>query len=273
MYPLPCDEQEQDRLDIFHKVITEARVARELICSPHPRNGRFLDLGCGTGIWAIDVARKYPDAFVVAVDLAPIQPRNNPTNCDFYAPFDFESPWALGDGSWDIIHMQLGCGSVASWPSLYRRIHTHLRPGAWFEQIEIDLKPYCSNLPVERLALHHWYQGLKQATEQTMRPLALDLHVTESRLYEAGFAHVDHQTIELPLNPWILEGHKRAVARWYNLAICESIESLSLAPFTRVFGWSLDQIRQLVVDVRSEVFNKDIHAYHTLHIYKAQKAN
>ncbi|KAH2226201.1 hypothetical protein KXV37_006846 [Aspergillus fumigatus] len=172
IYMLPCDEQEQDRLDIFHKLFTVARVSDGLIYAPHPTNGRFLDLGCGTGIWAIDVANKYPEAFVVGVDLAPIQPPNHPRNCDFYAPFDFESLWALGEDSWDLIHMQMGSGSVASWPNLYRRIYSHLRPGAWFEQVEIDFEPRCDDRSLEGLAIRQWYQLLKQATEETMRPVA-----------------------------------------------------------------------------------------------------
>lgn len=36
---------------------------------------RILDLGTGTGIWAIDMADKYPDAEVIGVDLSVIQPK------------------------------------------------------------------------------------------------------------------------------------------------------------------------------------------------------
>lgn len=36
---------------------------------------RILDVGTGTGIWAMDVADKYPNAEVYGNDLSPIQPR------------------------------------------------------------------------------------------------------------------------------------------------------------------------------------------------------
>lgn len=270
-YLFPCDEPEQDRLDIFHKLFTEARVSDGLIYAPHPSNGRFLDLGCGTGIWAIEVANKYPDAFIVGVDLAPIQPPNIPKNCDFYAPFDFESPWAMGEDYWDYVHLQMGCGSVASWPSLYRRIFAHLRPGAWFEQVEIDFEPRCDDRSLEGLALRYWYQYLKQATERTMRPVAHSARETIRNLQEAGFTEIDHQMVGLPLNPWHQDEHERNVARWYNLAISESIETLSLAPFSRVFGWPVERIQRLAADVKSEAFNKEIHSYNILHIYQARK--
>jgi len=36
---------------------------------------RILDVGTGTGIWALDVGDQYPSAQVVGIDLSPIQPR------------------------------------------------------------------------------------------------------------------------------------------------------------------------------------------------------
>lgn len=52
-YMLPCDEEEQDRLDFLHTVFMAVLSPPGLIHVPHPPNGRFLDLGCGTGLWAI----------------------------------------------------------------------------------------------------------------------------------------------------------------------------------------------------------------------------
>jgi SAM-dependent methyltransferase len=272
VYMLPCDEQEQDRLDIFHKVITEARKGDGLIYAPHPTNASVLDLGCGTGIWAIDVARKYPNAFVLGVDLSPIQPPNIPKNCDFYAPWDYESPWAsLGDNRWDVIHMQMGAGSVTHWPSVYKRIFGNLRPGAWFEQVEIDFEPRCERQSLEDTAMQKWYQCLKEATERTMRPIAHDSDETVRRLSEAGFVNINHQRVGLPLNPWHEDEHEKRVGQWYNLAISESVEILSLAPFSRVFGWPVEQIQRLAAEVKQEAYNKEIHAFNVMHIYQAQR--
>ncbi|KAF6513404.1 hypothetical protein HZS61_006729 [Fusarium oxysporum f. sp. conglutinans] len=44
---------------------------------PNSKAKRVLDVGTGTGIWAIDYADEHPEAKVIGVDLSPIQPDFN----------------------------------------------------------------------------------------------------------------------------------------------------------------------------------------------------
>lgn len=46
----------------------------ELYLAPVIDPQRILDLGTGTGIWAIEVADRYPSASVIGTDLSPVQP-------------------------------------------------------------------------------------------------------------------------------------------------------------------------------------------------------
>lgn len=47
----------------------------------HPQ--KILDLGTGSGIWAIDMAEQYPSAKVIGVDTTPVQPNVIPPNLVF----------------------------------------------------------------------------------------------------------------------------------------------------------------------------------------------
>lgn len=90
---LPNDEKEQDRLDLLHHVFRlclDGGLCRTKLESPQ----KILDVGTGTGIWAIEsghrsfavlirgsldltpdtVADEFPSAEVIGVDLSPIQP-------------------------------------------------------------------------------------------------------------------------------------------------------------------------------------------------------
>lgn len=273
----PCDEQEQDRMDIYHKLFTVARNG-ELTLAPPPgelhqniANGiephgkpRILDLGCGTGIWALDMAKKYPGAHIVGVDLANMQPQNvDPNLVRFQVPWDFESPWTLGENSWDLIHLQMGCGSVSSWRQLYRTVFDHLRPGGYFEQVEIDLEPQCDDGTLPDGPIKSWYQHLKGATERAHRPIA---YRKDSRylLHETDFVDIHHSQIRLPLNPWPTDPHQKEIGRWYYLGLSEGLEALSLGPFVRCYEWPEAHVRKYAKDVRETMFNKKIHAYNTL---------
>lgn len=270
-YMLPCDETEQDRLDFFHAVFKVALRSTQLLHVRPKSNGRFLDLGCGTGIWAIELANAYPDAYVLGLDISAIQPESIPLNCVFKAPFDYELPWLIGEGQWDIIHMRMGCGSVMDWPNLYGRIFNHLRCGAWFEQLEIDFEPRCNSRSLEGTWLHFWYQSLKAATKRSKREITHSPEQTVHWLQEAGFSDISHEEVVLPLNPWKQPIHDREVARWYSKAFTESIEPLCMAPCSRVHGWTKEEIQATVAATMEEALDVDMDAFHTIHIYKAQK--
>lgn len=57
-----------DRLDMHHEVFLMLLNGR-LHLAPLDDPQRILDIGTGTGIWAIDMADKYPSAEVIGTDL------------------------------------------------------------------------------------------------------------------------------------------------------------------------------------------------------------
>lgn len=72
-YILPDDEQEQDRLDIKYASI-QLVFSDKVTFAPVENPQQILDIGTGTGIWAIDAGEQFPSATVTATDLSPIQP-------------------------------------------------------------------------------------------------------------------------------------------------------------------------------------------------------
>lgn len=97
---------------------------------------RILDVGTGTGAWAIDVADEYEQAHVFGTDISPIQPDYIPPNCAFHID-DFESPWIF-DEPFDYIHARNLGGAVADWTKFHQEVYKHLKPGGWIEMQEFD---------------------------------------------------------------------------------------------------------------------------------------
>ncbi|KAM0403561.1 hypothetical protein ACHAQC_001177 [Fusarium culmorum] len=103
-YPLPNDEAEQNREDMMHAMMLEATDGRHFYAPIGENPQRIADLGTGTGIWAIEMAEKYPSAEVLGLDLSPIQPSWVPPNVKFMVD-DIEDEWLNGDG-FDFVHLR-----------------------------------------------------------------------------------------------------------------------------------------------------------------------
>ncbi|KAK3352419.1 S-adenosyl-L-methionine-dependent methyltransferase [Lasiosphaeria hispida] len=94
-----------------------------------------LDVGAGTGLWAIDFADKYPSALVTGIDLSPIQPDWVPSNCEFEID-DALLEWTFSDESY--VDITAALGAVPDWTWLYKQAYHHLKPGGWIEHTEIS---------------------------------------------------------------------------------------------------------------------------------------
>ncbi|KAJ4302865.1 hypothetical protein N0V90_001756 [Kalmusia sp. IMI 367209] len=69
-YYMPCDQAENDRLAIHHRIYTAALKGKLTTTNVTSDTKRILDLGTGPGHWAVAMARQYPHAEVVGIDMA-----------------------------------------------------------------------------------------------------------------------------------------------------------------------------------------------------------
>ncbi|KAK1767094.1 S-adenosyl-L-methionine-dependent methyltransferase [Phialemonium atrogriseum] len=276
-YMFPCDEEEKDRLDIFHKFFCVARRG-ELHTAPllpDQAPHRILDLGCGTGIWAIDMAEKYYDnaAHVKGLDLTLMQPAEIPRNIEF-AQMDVETPWQGMDlDSLDLIHMRTLKGSIQSWPQLYAQIFRHLKPYyGHIEQVEIDWTPRCEDgtLP-ERSITRLWVDELLGAMDDHGRSMRVDSQETINQLLSAGFVDVKEEVIKVPFSGWPTEKTVRDIGRWFNLGFTNGLMGLTLAPLTRMKDRTKAEVAELVNKVKMEACSRNVHAFCLLYVWTARR--
>ncbi|KIX06361.1 uncharacterized protein Z518_04337 [Rhinocladiella mackenziei CBS 650.93] len=115
-YNFPNDEEEQDRYDLMHEVLITAMGDKHFLAPLKEDIARIVDIGTGTGIWAIQIGDMFPSAQVIGNDLSPIQPQWVPPNVTFEVD-DVESEWQYSQ-PFDFIHSRYMAGSIADWPRL-----------------------------------------------------------------------------------------------------------------------------------------------------------
>ena len=98
----------------------------------------IIDIACGDGAWVLDVARAYPQARVVGVDLSQTAidyaqeraQQQSVSNVSFRV-LDALKTFDLPDESFDLVNARLVYGFVplAAWPSFIQECKRILRPG------------------------------------------------------------------------------------------------------------------------------------------------
>jgi SAM-dependent methyltransferase len=121
-YLFPNDELEKDRLDLQHHLFSLTFDGKLFTCPVTDQEKQIhhvLDVGTGTGIWAIDFADEYPQAQVLGVDLSPIQPLFVPPNVKFEVD-DLEEPWTFSY-QFDFIYSRMTTASFKNWPRFFEQ--------------------------------------------------------------------------------------------------------------------------------------------------------
>ncbi|KAI2090484.1 hypothetical protein LOZ52_002702 [Ophidiomyces ophidiicola] len=268
-YLIPNDEREQDRLDLHHHIFGMI-ISGELYRAPIPSGvSRILDLGTGTGSWAIDVADKLPHAVVTGTDLSPIQPSWLPPNCKFEID-DFESTWNTSQ-PFDFIHARNIEGSVKDYPRLFGQVMANLIPGGWFEVADSTVGVFGDDETIEKATnILEWRDRLLEASKKFGKPMGMSKNYKQWCI-DAGFKNVTEEIYKVPFSPWAKDRKLKELGRYQQAMMFEALEAYSLALFTRVLGWSVPRIQLLLVGVRRELMDRSLHIYSQYYIIYGQK--
>ncbi|KAI5808395.1 S-adenosyl-L-methionine-dependent methyltransferase [Pyronema omphalodes] len=264
-YLLPTDQKEQDRLDLNHEIIrllSDDRLHEAPLNKPH----RILDIGTGTGIWAIDMADKYPMAEIIGTDLSPIQPEWVPANCRFEVD-DAMLQWTFSDDSFDFIHCRNISSGVSDWNHLVTEMMRCTNPGGYVELCEYSYTINCDDGTMKPdNAAKIYVDHLREAMKKMGRP-APTLQSMEMLLLKAGFQDVHTSETKEPLGLWPRDPTQKKIGAM-SLLNCEgAFESYGMATFTRVLGMEVQKAREICDNALAAVRNKNYHMYLKLYVF------
>ena len=269
-YALPNDDQEQHREDMKHAMTLAASGDRLHFAPLPPDPQQVIDLGTGTGIWAVEMGDTYPSAQVLGIDLSPIQPTWVPPNVRFMVD-DAESEWLHPRNHFDFVHARHCLPAFKDWPRLLANAYAHLQPGGWLEIQEIHFVASCDDgtMP-EGYALAKMLNLVRDGLEM----MGVDLHGAPqlaTKLRQAGFEGVDEQIVKLPIGKWPKNPLLKKVGLYFQAVIMDGLEGVTLGPLCRGLKWSKEEVEVFLAGVRKDLKNSSIHSYCRMYTIYGQK--
>ncbi|MCJ1403166.1 hypothetical protein MMC11_006389 [Xylographa trunciseda] len=248
-YYMPNDDAEETRLSVVHQSfllllqdqLTMARIPDDI--------KRVLDIGTGSGDWAIAMGERYPNAEIVATDISSYQqPPTVPPNV-FFQIDDAREEWTYAS-PFDLIHIRCLNGAFSNWTHIYSEAFRHLRPGGIVEIVDMGLIKVVEPSRASYLSI---YNGvLQSATEKAGIAVSFE-HLRKSVVEASGLSVLKTTMLEFPLGNYPQDSRLKMVGRMALIAALEGLESTALRLLTKELLWEPDNVKELCSKVVQDI--------------------
>lgn len=266
----PNDEQANEHLDLAHHLFTKT-LNGKLYLAPIPADVKeVLDLGTGTGVWAIDFADDFPSCRVIGTDLSPIQPNWVPPNCKFEID-DFNDEWTFGEARFDFIHIRTTHAAVRDRAKLYAQCLRALKPGGFLEEVEYSPDFISDDGSIAPDSAIAQWNAMGEFCATKLPPDELFIYRRMKGFFKrAGFENVREQQYRWPLGTWPRDPALKELGAWARTHIDMGLENWVLRLLTN-FGWTLEAIMAMCAGVRKQMRTPGVHAIHRMNVVYGQK--
>ena len=269
-YLLPNDTDEQDRLDLQHKVTV--LIMNEQLCwapldlGPNS-SGRALDIGTGTGIWPNEFAKQNPHWHVTGSDLSLIQPAGKVSNCDFIREDAQEDEWTFNE-QFDYIHFRHFCAFVTDIREVLRKAYSQLKPGGWIEGQEITHEIASPDDTFEGTSQQAASRILTNVgASRGCNPWAM-VHLKDI-FTELGFVDVTEKILALPIGSWAADPRLKRIGALHAANCKRGVESI--IKVIMAAGHSMREAQKLIEDCKADIDSGKVHTCNYVYVVYGRK--
>ncbi|KAI5864426.1 S-adenosyl-L-methionine-dependent methyltransferase [Durotheca rogersii] len=268
-YHFPNDDAEQEREDLQH-AMAMLLCDGKLHYAPLKNPRSILDVGTGTGIWAIEMGDMYPNAEVLGVDLSPIQPLWVPENVQFLVD-NVEEEWLQPPNSLDYIHARQMAPTIRDWPGVIAEAYKALKPGGWLELQDLKCVTMCDDGTMAEDDICALYARTLTAALGQLGIRSHDVSRYAEFLRDAGFVNVEEKMLKVPIGTWPRDPQQAKVGLFSQHMIYDGLHGFSIRPFTHGLGWTPEEVEVFLVDVRKALLSSAAHIYLPFYFVYGQK--
>ncbi|SPO03577.1 related to TAM domain methyltransferase [Cephalotrichum gorgonifer] len=248
------DEAQSESLDLNHLAMTLA-CGQKLYLAPleEDKVHRALDIGTGTGIWAIDFADEFPKTEVIGTDISPIQPTWVPPLLKFEIE-DCTLNWTFAPDSFDYIHMRWLLGSITDWTALFAEAYKACSPGGWVESLEPSCQFQSDHTGIpDDSALGQWGKFFIEGGKKIGQSFTvLEDNIQRKAMEAAGFVDIQEFQFKVPIGPWPKDPQLNELGVLGQAVLESDIEGYILF-IANTIGWSRPEIQVYIAHLRREV--------------------
>ncbi|ORX38292.1 hypothetical protein BD324DRAFT_680041 [Kockovaella imperatae] len=276
-YSLPADELEFARLDYQHFGLKARASPTQLYhdknyLAPIPealkddgtgQRKRGLDIGAGTGIWAIEMAQEFPSVDWTALDLIPVQRDGTPDNLHFMQE-DASIGIGFPDDYFDCVHARALIAGMRNWPKFIEEVIRVTRPGGLVVFIEPNLPMglYKSTAEETRAVTPGAY-AFADVMARAFTRRGYDINAASKTILSVLKANdlvdrVEQVEASFPCSPWAVEPN------WKKSGIMMKFNAISVPETTKVLIMDAMEMPQYQVEALGKAYVEDIEAGHRL---------
>ncbi|TXC02082.1 hypothetical protein FocTR4_00009442 [Fusarium oxysporum f. sp. cubense] len=250
-YFLPNDDQQLESVDLTY-------IGRAT--DPFVLRQKVLDVGTGTGIWAIEFADRHPNAEIIGTDLSPCQPEWVPPNVRFEID-DAALNWTWEPNEFDFIHIRYIFGAIKDWSALFSEAYRCCVPGGWVQSAEADVEFRSDDGTIDKEPNLKLY---KKLFEEGGKILGYPFFVYDQQVQgfkDAGFEDVTTVDYKLPVGDWPKDPKLAEVGRFVRACLETDLEGYTTMMWNELLKWPKDEYQLFLMSIRKAIRNPKIHTY------------